>query len=235
MHQHCIDYGDIKPRVVEQPGHRRVVIARGLHHHTGLTVQTFEQLWPAYSVRCRCEVPQRGETTTSPKGRMTAIMLFPLEISMPTQFIHIPPIQRICNRNPSFLAADSIYWVTRTLRHPVAQPAQIERCNKRMADSLSNGHRSPRREWSASCSSYCSLGTRWKGNRTGCPASLSKFIVIGWNRYDEDPANQGLHPLLSPGDLHGARTYSIQRNSFPTRSARWSSAVRRLLRATCGK
>ena len=43
MHQHCIDYGDIKPRVVEQPGHRRVVIARGLHHHTGLTVQTFEQ------------------------------------------------------------------------------------------------------------------------------------------------------------------------------------------------
>nr|DAH34103.1 MAG TPA: hypothetical protein [Caudoviricetes sp.] len=42
---------------------------------------------------------------------------------MPTQFIHIPPIQRICNRNPSFLAADSIYCVTRTLRHPVVQPA----------------------------------------------------------------------------------------------------------------
>ena len=34
--------------------------------------------------------------TTSPKGRMTAIMLLPLETSMPTQFIHIPPIQRIC-------------------------------------------------------------------------------------------------------------------------------------------
>ena len=48
-----------------------------------------------------------------------------------------------------------------------------------MANSLSNGHRSPRSEWSASCSSYCSLGTRWRGNRTGCPASLSKFIVIG--------------------------------------------------------
>ena len=98
---------------------------------------------------------------------------------MPTQFIHIPPIQRICNRNPSFLTADSIYWVTRTLRHPVAQPAQIERCNKRMADSLSGGHRSPRRDWSASCSSYCSLGTRWRESRTGCPAFLSKFIVIG--------------------------------------------------------
>src|SRR5699024_9541376 len=72
-----------------------------------------------------------------------------------------------------------IYWVTRTLRHPVAQPAQIERCNKRMADSLSNGHKSPRRDWSASCSPCCSLGTRWRESRTGCPAFLSKFIVIG--------------------------------------------------------
>ena len=31
-----------------------------------------------------------------------------------------------------------------------------------MTDSLSNGHRSPRSEWSDSCSFYCSLGTRWK-------------------------------------------------------------------------
>src|SRR5699024_3417259 len=85
--------------------------------------------------------------------------------------------------NPSFLAADSIYWVTRTLRYPVAQPAQIERCNKRMANSLSNGHKSPRRQGSASCSSYCSLGTRWKESRTGCPAFLSKFIVIGGTDY----------------------------------------------------
>ena len=134
---------------------------------------------PTRLVHWRCAALQRGEITTSPKGRMTAIMLFPLETSMPTQFIHIPPIQRICNRNPSFLAADSIYCVTRTLRHPVAQPAQIERCNKRMADSLSNGHESPRRRWSASCSSHCSLGTRWRESRTGCPAFLSKFIVIG--------------------------------------------------------
>ena len=47
-----------------------------------------------------------------------------------------------------------------------------------MANSLSNGHKSPRRQGSASCSSYCSLGTRWKESRTGCPAFLSKFIVI---------------------------------------------------------
>ena len=47
-----------------------------------------------------------------------------------------------------------------------------------MANSLSNGHRSPRRDRSASCSSHCSLGTRWRESRTGCPAFLSKFIVI---------------------------------------------------------
>ena len=61
----------------------------------------------------------------------------------------------------------------------MAQPAQIERCNKGMADSLSFGHGSPRRHWSASCSPYCSLGMRRKGSRTGCPTFLSKFIVIG--------------------------------------------------------
>ena len=36
------DYGNIKPRVVEQPSHWRVVITRGFHHHTGLAVQAFE-------------------------------------------------------------------------------------------------------------------------------------------------------------------------------------------------
>ena len=80
------------------------------------------------------------------------------------------------NRNPSFshcrfnLLGDA---------NSKAQPAQIERCNKGMADSLCYGHRSPRRHWSASCSPYCSLGMRWKESRTGCPAFLSKFIVIG--------------------------------------------------------
>ena len=43
-----------------------------------------------------------------------------------------------------------------------AQPAQIERCNKGVADSLFNGHGSPRSKWSASCSPYCSLGKRRK-------------------------------------------------------------------------
>jgi len=44
----------------------------------------------------------------------------------------------------------------------MAQPAQIERRNKGMADSLIDGHRSPRKESSTSCFPYCSLGKRWK-------------------------------------------------------------------------
>ena len=46
---------------------------------------------------------------------MTATVLLPLEMSMPTEFICIPPI---CESQPEsifFLIADSIYWVTRTL------------------------------------------------------------------------------------------------------------------------
>jgi hypothetical protein len=45
---------------------------------------------------------------------MTATVLLPLEMSMPTEFICIPPI---CESQPEsifFLIADSIYWVTRT-------------------------------------------------------------------------------------------------------------------------
>ena len=42
MHQLCIDNGNILSRVVEQLCHRRMVISRGLHDHTSLTVQAFE-------------------------------------------------------------------------------------------------------------------------------------------------------------------------------------------------
>ena len=78
----------------------------------------------------------------------------------------------------------------------MAQPAQIERCNKGMADSLCIGHGSPRRYWSASCSPYCSLGMRWKESRTGCPTFLSKFIVIG--------GNQGIGPRQRGRDAERA-------------------------------
>ena len=113
--------------------------------------------------------------TTSPKRRMTAIVLLPLEMSMPTEFICIPPI---CKSQPESIFSHCRFNLLGDT-NSMAQPAQIERCNKGMADSLSFGHKSPRRNWSASCSPYCSLGTRWKESRTGCPAFLSKFIVIG--------------------------------------------------------
>ena len=73
-----------------------------------------------------------------------------------------------------------------------------------MADSLSNGHKSPRRDWSASCSPYCSLGTRWRESRTGCPAFLSKFIVIGGIRLiDEDVSRRTIAVSIKATKLTG--------------------------------
>ena len=58
-----------------------------------------------------------------------------------------------------------------------------------MADSLFFGLVSPRSDRSASCSSHCSLGTRRKKSRTGCPAFLSKFIVIVVKRIELKPTD----------------------------------------------
>lgn len=71
-----------------------------------------------------------------------------------------------------------------------------------MANSLSHGHTSPRSDWSASCSSHCSLGTRWRESRTGCPAFLSKFIVIGGIRLiDEDVSRRTIAVSIKASKL----------------------------------
>lgn len=46
---------------------------------------------------------------------MTAIMLLPLETSIPTEFIHIPPRTLFAIGGPPSLNADSIYSVTRAM------------------------------------------------------------------------------------------------------------------------
>ena len=64
MHQHCIDYGDIKPRVVEQPGHWRVVITRGFHHHTGLTIDVYKRQALVIVI---CKMPFKKDLLTKVK------------------------------------------------------------------------------------------------------------------------------------------------------------------------
>ena len=97
---------------------------------------------------------------------------------MPTEFICIPPI---CESQPESIFSHCRFNLLGDA-NSMAQPAQIERCNKGMTDSLSVGHGSPRSDRSASCSPYCSLGMRRKESRTGYPAFLSKFIVIAVNK-----------------------------------------------------
>jgi hypothetical protein len=46
---------------------------------------------------------------------MAATVLLPLEMSMPTEFIYLPPSTKSATGIHLFLIADSIYWVTRTL------------------------------------------------------------------------------------------------------------------------
>ena len=48
-----------------------------------------------------------------------------------------------------------------------------------MADSLDDGHLSPRVEWSASCSPYCSFGARRTKPPAGCRGFQPNYIVIG--------------------------------------------------------
>ena len=116
-----------------------------------------------------------GSIRREPVLNMTATVLLSLEMSMPIEFVCIPPI---CESRPESIFSHCRFNLLGDTNSK-AQPAQIERCNKGMADRLNCGHRSPRRQRSANCSPYCSLGMRWKESWTGCPTFLPKFIVIG--------------------------------------------------------
>ena len=67
----------------------------------------------------------------------------------------------------------------------MAQPAQIERRNKGMADSLIDGHRSPRKESSTSCFPYCSLGKRWKEAQPDAGLPTKTYCNRKEQRFDD--------------------------------------------------
>ena len=94
MHQHGVHYGDVESRIVKEAGNRQMVVPGGLHHDAGLAVQVPSRLDSLHNSASVCPT-SKGGITISPKGRMTAIMLLPLETSTPTQFTFIPPIQNL--------------------------------------------------------------------------------------------------------------------------------------------
>lgn len=61
-----------------------------------------------------------------------------------------------------------------------------------MADSLLPGLYSPRKEWPASCSSYCSFGTRRTKPPAGCRGFQPNYIVIEKGAIDTIPEIPGL-------------------------------------------
>jgi hypothetical protein len=96
MHQHGVHHGNVK-----EVGNRQMVVPCGLYHDTGFAIQ-LPQPSEQLTQLSISDPTSKGGITISPKGKsMTAIMLLPLETSMPTQFTFIPQY-KICNRNPSF-------------------------------------------------------------------------------------------------------------------------------------
>lgn len=99
-----------------------MVIPGGFQNNAGLSVQSFELLRQIVQVlggmlnfkRFEYHFSEGAHNTNHalPFGNVNAYCVHDLS-----------SIFCICNRNPSLLVADSIYWVTRTLRLAVAQPA----------------------------------------------------------------------------------------------------------------
>ena len=90
MHQHGVHHGNVK-----EVGNRQMVVPCGLYHDTGFAIQ-LPQPSEQLTQLSISDPTSKGGITISPKGKsMTAIMLLPLETSMPTQFIFIPPTQNL--------------------------------------------------------------------------------------------------------------------------------------------
>ncbi len=110
MRQFCIDGGNIKVFIVEHPGHRRMVISCGLHNHTRLTAQAFEP--PCQHTQFTVGVTYfKGWDNDLSKGTLITTVLLPLETSMQTEFMVLPPIQ-ILQSEPIFfsLPIQSVVW-----------------------------------------------------------------------------------------------------------------------------
>ena len=94
MHQSGVHHRNVKPGIVEETGGRNIEVSRSLHHYTGLTVHLPQSLDSSHNSASVC-LTSKGGITISPKGCMMAIIRLPLETSMPTQSMFIPPIQNL--------------------------------------------------------------------------------------------------------------------------------------------
>ena len=139
------------------PQSDNMVISCGLHDHTSLTVQDFE---------LTCQFAQFAVGVTDFKGRDDDLSKGTHDSNRASAFGNVDANRVHLHSSNTNLQPESIFSHCRFNllgdANSMAQPAQIERCNKGMADSLDYGLLSPRVKSSTSCFPYCSLGKRWK-------------------------------------------------------------------------
>ena len=113
MYQHGIYNGNVKPGIVKEAGNWQMVVPCGLHHDTGLAIQALQpsgqlaqlSIGVPYLKGRDHHLPQR------PHDGNHALAFG--NINAYTVHVHSPNT-KFATGTHLFLAADSIYWVTRT-------------------------------------------------------------------------------------------------------------------------
>lgn len=85
--QQRIGCTDKKPGIMEHLGHWFIIPSHVFQNDSCFTLQAFFSKLTSWLNSLEVWRTSKGFTTSSPKGRMTDAMLFPLETSIPTAFI----------------------------------------------------------------------------------------------------------------------------------------------------
>ena len=113
MHQHGIYNGNVKPGIIKEAGHRQVVVPCGLHHHAGVAIQVPQP--SGQLAQLSIDVPdlkgQDHHLSQRPHDGNHALALG--NVNAYTVHVHSPST-KFATGTHLFLAADSIYWMTRT-------------------------------------------------------------------------------------------------------------------------
>lgn len=113
MHQHGVHHGNVKARIVEEAGHRQMVVPRGLHHNTGLVAQFSQPARQLTQLNAGVSHLKRRDHHLSQRTHDGNHALALGNVNAYTVHVHSPNT-KFATGIHLFLAADSIYWVTRT-------------------------------------------------------------------------------------------------------------------------
>lgn len=166
MHQHRIDYRDIKPCVMENLSNYNMIIS-GNSITTQDSPSTFLRRFVCSISSLVVCCTSNGETTISQRDAYQQSCFYLWKHQCQRSSWRFPPVPK-CNRIPSSFIADLIYCVIRALLHLSRLDPLKSNATIRGWLSVSDTDAPPKKRWrSASYSFYYSLGMRRKKHRTG--------------------------------------------------------------------